>query len=107
MRRRSPASPMRKAGGATERTQTALPQRKPTGSRRTAQHRAFWYEAGVPPLLLARRRLRGRMWPILQTAAAAVAAWYLALALLGGDSPLFAPIAAVIALGATVGQRGQ
>jgi uncharacterized membrane protein YgaE (UPF0421/DUF939 family) len=47
------------------------------------------------------------MWPILQTAAAAVAAWYLALALLGGEQPLFAPIAAVIALGATVGQRGQ
>jgi uncharacterized membrane protein YgaE (UPF0421/DUF939 family) len=47
------------------------------------------------------------MWPILQTASAAVAAWYLALALLGGDRPLFAPIAAVIALGATVGQRGQ
>jgi uncharacterized membrane protein YgaE (UPF0421/DUF939 family) len=47
------------------------------------------------------------MWPILQTAASAVAAWYLALALLGVDQPLFAPIAAVIALGATVGQRGQ
>ena len=47
------------------------------------------------------------MWPILQTAAAAVAAWYLAQALLGRDQPLFAPIAAVIALGATVGQRGQ
>jgi uncharacterized membrane protein YgaE (UPF0421/DUF939 family) len=61
----------------------------------------------VPPLQLARRRLRGRMWPILQTAAAAVGAWYLALAVLGGDRPLFAPIAAVIALGATVGQRGQ
>jgi uncharacterized membrane protein YgaE (UPF0421/DUF939 family) len=61
----------------------------------------------VRALQLARRRLRGRMWPILQTAAAAVAAWYLALALLGGDRPLFAPIAAVIALGATVGQRGQ
>ena len=58
-------------------------------------------------LELARRRLRGRMWPILQTAASAVAAWYLALAVLGGDQPLFAPIAAVIALGATVGQRGQ
>ena len=58
-------------------------------------------------LQLARRRLRGRMWPILQTAAAAVGAWYLALALLGGNRPLFAPVAAVIALGATVGQRGQ
>ena len=61
----------------------------------------------MPSLQLARRRLRDRMWPILQTAAAAVAAWYVALALLGGDRPLFAPIAAVIALGATVGQRGQ
>ena len=61
----------------------------------------------MPALQLARRRLRNRMWPILQTAFAAVAAWYLALALLGGDRPLFAPIAAVIALGATVGQRGQ
>ena len=69
--------------------------------------RAFCYEPGVPSLLLARRRLRGRTWPIFQTAAAAVAAWYVALALLGGDQPLFAPIAAVIALGATVGQRGQ
>jgi uncharacterized membrane protein YgaE (UPF0421/DUF939 family) len=47
------------------------------------------------------------MWPIFQTAAAAVAAWYLAIALLDRERPLFAPIAAVIALGATVGQRGQ
>jgi uncharacterized membrane protein YgaE (UPF0421/DUF939 family) len=61
----------------------------------------------VSALTLARRRLRGRMWPVLQTATAAVAAWYLALAVLGGNQPLFAPIAAVIALGATVGQRGQ
>jgi hypothetical protein len=61
----------------------------------------------VSALELARRRLRGRMWPILQTAASAVAAWYLALALLGSEQPLFAPVAAVIALGATVGQRGQ
>ncbi|HET8952697.1 MAG TPA: FUSC family protein, partial [Solirubrobacteraceae bacterium] len=61
----------------------------------------------MAPVQLARRRLRGRMWPIFQTAAAAVAAWYLAVALLDRDQPLFAPIAAVIALGATVGQRGQ
>jgi uncharacterized membrane protein YgaE (UPF0421/DUF939 family) len=61
----------------------------------------------VSTLELARRRLRGRMWPIMQTAASAVAAWYVALALLGHDQPLFAPVAAVIALGATVGQRGQ
>ena len=58
-------------------------------------------------LRLARRRLRGRVWPIAQTAAAAVAAWYLAELVLGRDQPVFAPIAAVIALGATHGQRGQ
>ena len=36
-----------------------------------------------------------------------MAAWYLAVLLLDRDQPLFAPIAAVIALGATHGQRGQ
>jgi hypothetical protein len=58
-------------------------------------------------LRLARRRLRGRMVPIAQTAAAAVAAWYLAVWLLDEPLPLFAPIAAVISLGATHGARGQ
>ena len=47
------------------------------------------------------------MWPILQTASAAVAAWYLALTLLPASQPLFAPIAAVVSLGATSGQRGR
>jgi uncharacterized membrane protein YgaE (UPF0421/DUF939 family) len=60
--------------------------------------------------LTARRaldRLRGRAWPILQTAVAAVAAWYLAKLLLDVQSPVFASIAAVIALGATYGQRPE
>lgn len=60
--------------------------------------------------LTARRaldRLRGRAWPILQTAVAAVAAWYLAKLLLSVESPVFASIAAVIALGATYGQRPE
>jgi uncharacterized membrane protein YgaE (UPF0421/DUF939 family) len=55
----------------------------------------------------ARRRLRARMWPIVQTAVAAVAAWYLAVLALPSDQPVFAPIAAVIAVGATSGQRGR
>jgi uncharacterized membrane protein YccC len=55
----------------------------------------------------ARRRLRARLWPILQTAAAAVLAWYLAIALLPGEQPLFAAIAAVICVGATRGHRGR
>jgi uncharacterized membrane protein YgaE (UPF0421/DUF939 family) len=58
-------------------------------------------------LLRARARLRGRMWPVVQTAAAAAAAWYAALLLLPAAQPLFAPIAAVIALGAATGSSGR
>jgi uncharacterized membrane protein YgaE (UPF0421/DUF939 family) len=52
-------------------------------------------------------RLRGRMWPILQTAAAATVAWYAAVLLLPDGRPSFASIAAVICLGASYGQRGS
>jgi uncharacterized membrane protein YgaE (UPF0421/DUF939 family) len=52
-----------------------------------------------------RTRLRGRFLAILQTAAAAVTAYYLALLLLTDPRPAFAAIAAVIAIGATHGQR--
>jgi uncharacterized membrane protein YgaE (UPF0421/DUF939 family) len=52
-------------------------------------------------------RLRLRSWPILQTAGAAVAAWYLATLLVAGERPVFAAIAAVISLGATYGQRPE
>jgi uncharacterized membrane protein YgaE (UPF0421/DUF939 family) len=53
----------------------------------------------------ARARLRGRMLAIVQTAAAAVVAWYLAVLLLPDPRPAFAAIAAVIAVGATNGER--
>ncbi len=56
---------------------------------------------------LATRRLRARLWPILQTAAAATAAWYLAVLFLPDGRPSFASIAAVICLGASYGQRGS
>jgi uncharacterized membrane protein YgaE (UPF0421/DUF939 family) len=52
-------------------------------------------------------RLRARSWPILQTAGAAVAAWYLATLLTSEPQPVFASIAAVVALGATYGQRSE
>ena len=52
-------------------------------------------------------RLRGRGWPILQTAVAASLAWTLGTVLLGHESPFFAPIAAVISLGVAVGQEGR
>jgi Fusaric acid resistance protein-like len=53
------------------------------------------------------RRLRGRLLAIVQTAGAAVAAWYLAVALLPDPRPAFASIAAVISVGATFGRRGH
>ena len=53
----------------------------------------------------ARRRLRPHLLPVLQTAAAALAAWWLAVALLPTPNPAFASIAAVICLGITYGQR--
>jgi uncharacterized membrane protein YgaE (UPF0421/DUF939 family) len=53
------------------------------------------------------RRLRALLWPILETAGAAVAAWYLAKLLLSDRETGFAPIAAVICLGATIGQQRE
>ena len=52
-------------------------------------------------------RLRDGWLPILQTALAACAAWFLAVLVLGIDRPTFAPIAAVIVLGLAVGERGR
>jgi uncharacterized membrane protein YgaE (UPF0421/DUF939 family) len=53
------------------------------------------------------RRVRPHLLPIVQTAAAAVAAYYVALLLPLSDSrPVFASIAAVISLGATYSRRG-
>ncbi len=54
-----------------------------------------------------RRRVRAQLWPILETAGAGVAAWYLAKAIFGGEATNFAPIAALICLGATIGQQRQ
>jgi hypothetical protein len=53
----------------------------------------------------ARVRLRGRLLAVVQTAAAAVVAWELAVLLLPDPRPAFASIAAVIAVGATNGER--
>jgi uncharacterized membrane protein YgaE (UPF0421/DUF939 family) len=64
------------------------------GMRLTRSHDRLW-------------RLRTLLWPILETAGAAVAAWYLAKLLLGHQETGFAPIAAVICLGATFGQQRE
>jgi len=52
-------------------------------------------------------RLRGRGWPIVQTALAAGLAWFLAGLLLGHERPVVAPIAAVISLGAVADRTGR
>jgi uncharacterized membrane protein YccC len=56
---------------------------------------------------LARRRVHGHLWPILQTGVAAVGAWYCAVLLGVEHRPAFASIAAIISLGAAFGERRQ
>jgi uncharacterized membrane protein YccC len=55
----------------------------------------------------ARARLRENWLPIVQTAAAAALAWLLANVVFGHANPVFAPIAAIVSLGATRGQRAR
>jgi uncharacterized membrane protein YgaE (UPF0421/DUF939 family) len=45
--------------------------------------------------------------PILHTSVSAAGAWLVATELIGHQQPFFAPVAAVITLGLTVGQRGR
>lgn len=52
-----------------------------------------------------RERIMAGARPILHSAVAAALAWLLATEVVGHDRPFFAPIAAVITLGLTVGQR--
>ena len=52
------------------------------------------------------RRAAADVWPLLQGTAAATAAWVIAKYLLDHEQPFFAPIAALIALNTSVGERG-
>jgi uncharacterized membrane protein YgaE (UPF0421/DUF939 family) len=54
-----------------------------------------------------RATLRAAAWPIAQTAIGAGAAWAIARYALGHKQPFFAPIAATISLGWTVGRRAR
>jgi uncharacterized membrane protein YgaE (UPF0421/DUF939 family) len=54
---------------------------------------------------VALARLRGNLWPLVQTAVAAAVAWFVATRVLGHAHPFFAPVAAIMSLGATRGQR--
>src|SRR5215211_1498927 len=53
------------------------------------------------------RRVAGNAWPLLQGTAAATAAWVIARRLGDHPDPFFAPIAAVVALNASRGERGS
>ena len=50
-------------------------------------------------------RVSAKRWQILQCAAAAGVAWLIAADLLGHERPFFAPVAAVVSLGTSYGQR--
>ncbi|WP_312856434.1 FUSC family protein, partial [Nocardioides pelophilus] len=51
------------------------------------------------------QRWRGTLFTVVQCSVAAGVAWWLAADVLGHDSPFFAPIAAVVSLGTSYGQR--
>ena len=51
------------------------------------------------------RRLESKRWQIAQCALAAGVAWLIAADLFGHPTPFFAPVAAVVALGTSYGQR--
>jgi uncharacterized membrane protein YgaE (UPF0421/DUF939 family) len=55
----------------------------------------------------ALRRLGAHAWPLLQATAAATAAWVIARYLVDHRQPFFAPVAAVLALNASRGERGS
>ena len=50
-------------------------------------------------------RLRSKWWQIGQCAVAAGVAWFIAAEVFGHPSPFFAPVAAVVSLGTSYGQR--
>ena len=50
-------------------------------------------------------RLKSKRWQIIQCALAAGVAWLIASDLLGHQTPFFAPVAAVVSLGTSYGQR--
>ena len=62
------------------------------------------YKTGAQPRALA--RVSEHAWPLLQGTLAATIAWVIAKYGLGHEQPFFAPVAAVIALNTTVGERG-
>ena len=55
----------------------------------------------------ARKRLRSVWLPLIQVTGAAGVAWFIAYDVLDHPEPFFAPIAAILALSVSIGQRGR
>ena len=70
-----------------------------------APHFELAFSRGKVSLRQRRARLRAKAWQIGQCAIAAGIAWTLASDVLGHETPFFAPIAAVVSLGTSYGQR--
>jgi uncharacterized membrane protein YgaE (UPF0421/DUF939 family) len=63
------------------------------------------WRRGRTSLRARQARLRSKSWQIGQCALAAGVAWFLAADVVGHPTPFFAPIAAVLSLGTSYGQR--
>ena len=93
----SPRRPTpRRAGIASERAAAGPPRRRVARACRGGVARGHSHAPG--PVIAGAR-------PILHSAVSAALAWLIATEVVGHDQPFFAPIAAVITLGLTVGQR--
>jgi len=87
-----------------------------SGSDRSREHLTRYGAAAAPHFELAfargrtslkarRARLRSKLWQVGQCAVAAGVAWMVATSVFGHALPVFAPVAAVVSLGTSYGQR--
>ena len=92
---------------ATTLTSWLVTQGRPIRAKLSAFRESSSYRSVRRRLASGVGRLRANGWPILQTAVAASIAYLLAGLVLGNEQPFFAPIAAVVTLGLSLGQRGR
>jgi uncharacterized membrane protein YgaE (UPF0421/DUF939 family) len=105
--RLQPGAGRARAGEADEPRR--LPRRAVEAARQTSGSELLEQAAEVSRAGLRSRRERiiTTARPILHTSVAAAGAWFVATEIVGHERPFFAPIAAVITLGLTVGERGR
>ncbi|HEY8771019.1 MAG TPA: hypothetical protein VIM03_10785, partial [Thermoleophilaceae bacterium] len=84
------------------RVEQRLPERPLPPRAELMEHAAEASRAGIRS---RRERLVETARPILHTSVAAAGSWFAATELVGHQRPFFAPTAAVVTLGLTVGQR--